>query len=127
MGKKKRLTVSIGGDSLEWVDQMIEKHRFHNYQHAIDYCLRKIYEEEFERYKHVNVFDDHATIYDVLRSELVNIYFRGKAWCEKCEAHDCNHTRFALSLPKVVDPLVEKGWVVVEGKVLKTPNEGNND
>ena len=119
---KKRLTVSLQGDSLEWVDMMIEKHRFHNYQHAIDYCLAKVYEEEFARYKHINVYEDHATIYDELRSELVNVYFKENAWCEKCETQDCDHIRYTLSLPKIVEPLMNKGWIIVDGKVIKSIN-----
>ncbi len=119
---KKRVTITFEGEPLEWIEQKISEKVFHNYQHAVEYCLMKTYLLEFNRFSHVNVYDDHATIYDNLRKEMVNVYFKTDPYCEKCEASDCEHVRYALTLPKVVDPLREKGWIIKEGHILAKPN-----
>ena len=43
---KKRITITLEEDVLKWLDKNIQKKRFHNYQHAIDYCLSQIMNEE---------------------------------------------------------------------------------
>jgi len=43
---KKRITITLEDDVLKWLDKNIQKKRFHNYQHAIDYCLSQIMNEE---------------------------------------------------------------------------------
>jgi len=37
----KRITVSISDELQEWIDENIKKKRFHNYQHAVEYCLQQ--------------------------------------------------------------------------------------
>jgi hypothetical protein len=45
------------------------------------------------------------------KKKLAEICLRGgKAYCDLYEEFDCEYIRFALSLPKVVEPLKEKGW-----------------
>lgn len=120
--EKKRVTVTFEGETLEWVDQKIAERVFHNYQHAVEYCIIKTYQLEYDRFSHINVFDDHATIYDNLRKEIVNVYFKEKPYCEKCEAEECEHIKYALTLPKVVEPLREKGWTIINGRIITKPN-----
>jgi len=43
---KKRITITLEDDVLKWLDKNIQKKRFHNYQHAIDYCLSQVMNEE---------------------------------------------------------------------------------
>jgi hypothetical protein len=118
---KKRVTVSFEGELLEWMDRKIEENVFHNYQHAVDYCLMKVYKTEYTRFTHYNVYEDHATIYDDLRKRIVDVYFREDPYCEECGTSDCEHVRFALSLPKVVEPLIKKGWTIMDGRVISKP------
>jgi len=77
------------------------------------------------RFVHYNVYEDHVSIIDNEQPEgksWVDVYLQnGKAWCDLCEKHDCDHTRFALGLPKVVDALTAKGWAVEDGKVVRGP------
>ena len=76
-----------------------------------------------KRFSHINVYEDHATIMDRDLDRLVDVYFQnGKAWCEFCEEHDCDHTRYALSLPKVQKVLKKHGWIIEDGKVIRGPN-----
>jgi len=119
--ERKRVTITIQGEVLEWLDQKIGEKTFHNYQHAVDYCLLRTYKEEFPRFTHINVYQDHATIYDSLKKNMVDVYFTDKPYCEECEEFDCDHVSFALTVPKVVDPLIERGWKIKDGKVLATP------
>jgi len=35
----KRITVTIPDDLLKWIEENIKKKRFHNYQHAVEYCI----------------------------------------------------------------------------------------
>ena len=119
--ERKRVTITLQGDILEWIDSKIEERVFHNYQHAVELSLMKVYQEDLPRFRHYNVYDDHATIYDNLKKRIVDVYFRNGSYCELCEETDCEHTRFALTLPKVVEPLQEKGWVIRDGKVVSTP------
>ena len=120
-GERKRVTITLEGKILKWLNKKIEEKVFHNYQHAIEYCLLQVYSEE-ERFEHFNVYEDHVTIWDKLEERLVDVYFqRGKAYCQYCDAHECEHTRFALSIPKVVKALREKGWIIEDGKVIRGP------
>jgi len=119
--EKKRVTITFEGETLEWIDQQIEEKVFHNYQHAIEYCVMKTYTLEYNRFNHVNVYEDHATIYDNLRKELIDIYFQNDPYCEKCGKSDCEHVQYVLTLPKVVEPLKEKGWTIINGKVITKP------
>jgi len=42
---------------------------------------------------------------------IVDVFFKqDKVCCEYCESSDCEHTRFALSLPKVQELIKKKGW-----------------
>jgi len=120
--EKKRVTITLQSEVLEWIDAKIEERVFHNYQHAVDYCLMKVYQDEYPRFTHYNVYDDHATIYDNLRKRIVDVYFREGPYCEACEEADCEHVRFALSLPKVVEPLRAKGWIIRDGRAVSKPS-----
>lgn len=105
---KKRVTVTLEGELLEWVETQIKNKRFHNYQHALEYFLSEGYKKEFIRFEHFNVYEDHVTIWDHLKNRLIDINFRGyEPWvfCSLCEEYDCEHIRFALKLPKVVRTL----------------------
>lgn len=56
------------------------------------------------------------------KKKLAEICLRGgKAYCDLYEEFYCEYTRFALSLPKFVEPLKEKGWAIRDGKVILPP------
>jgi len=78
------------------------------------------------RFEHFNVYQDHVTIWDKKLKRLVDVYFNGKppyVWCSLCEESDCEHIKFALSLPKVLNTLKKRGWKIdkEEGKILYVP------
>lgn len=43
---KQKVTATIEGRLLEWVDHEIEKFRFRNRSHALEYALAKLIETE---------------------------------------------------------------------------------
>jgi len=43
---KKRITITLEDDALKWLDENIEKKRFYNYQHAIEYCISQVMNEK---------------------------------------------------------------------------------
>lgn len=43
---KKRITITLEDNVLKWLDENIEKKRFYNYQHAIEYCISQVMNEE---------------------------------------------------------------------------------
>ncbi|MEM2841634.1 MAG: hypothetical protein QXN62_08770 [Candidatus Bathyarchaeia archaeon] len=76
------------------------------------------------RFEHLNVYQEHVTIWDKKLRRLVDVYFSGRkpyVYCSLCEDHECDHTRFALSIPEVLKALKEKGWRIEEGKVVYVP------
>jgi len=74
------------------------------------------------RFEHFNVYEDHVTVFDREKRRLVDVYFRdGRAYCEYDDAFDCDHIRFALSIPKVVEDLRKRGWRIEEGRIIQSP------
>jgi hypothetical protein len=52
------------------------------------------------------------------------VYLSGRKpyiYCSLCEGPECDHTRFALSIPKVIETLKEKGWKIESGKIIYVP------
>jgi Arc/MetJ-type ribon-helix-helix transcriptional regulator len=45
MGKKVKTSVALDSDLLKWVDQKVEKKRFANRTHAIEYALQRLKEQ----------------------------------------------------------------------------------
>jgi Arc/MetJ-type ribon-helix-helix transcriptional regulator len=67
------------------------------------------------RFIHVNVYVDHATIWDNLQRKLVDVSFKEDcAWCEKDGSKKCDHVEFALSLQKVKEAYHKKGLKIPE-------------
>ena len=64
------------------------------------------------RFVHTNTYEDHATIRDNSNGREINVYFKegGVAYCGYCKEQSCEHIDYALTLPKVTEPLKERGW-----------------
>jgi len=89
---------------------------------AVRDLLDEFAEELAPRLEHFNVYENHVTVFDRVTKRIVDVYFkRDKPYCEACEAFDCEHIRFALSLPKVVEPLEKNGWIIRDGRVISGP------
>ena len=61
---------------------------------------------EVPYFEHFNVYEDHITIWDHRRKRLIDVFIRnGKLICEFCKSDGCEHVKFALTIPKVVETL----------------------
>ncbi len=70
MGKKIKVTMSLDGDLLMWVSQMVELKRFASRTHAIEFALQRLRERSPEEL-HVGIIDEKLAQYsdqDFLRS-----------------------------------------------------------
>jgi len=111
------------------IDEILEK-RLRGYRSrgeftasAIREYLKEFIDDLSPRFEHFNVYEDHVTIFDNENKRLIDVYFRaGQAYCEYDEAFDCEHIQFALSLPDVVNPLNERGWIIRDGKIISGPS-----
>lgn len=99
--RKKRVTVSFKGELLDWVDRKIEEKTFHNYQHAVDYCLMREYRREAPGLLNGVVLGDRVVVSDGEGRRVAEVYFSEGLWCSECGYGDCVHTRFASSIPEV--------------------------
>jgi len=84
-----------------------------------DFLIKYGFEIELgPRFEHFNVYDNHVTIWDKKLKCLVDVYFNELeppyVMCTICEKTDCEHVKFALSLPKVLESLKNKGWIIEE-------------
>jgi Arc/MetJ-type ribon-helix-helix transcriptional regulator len=80
------------------------------------------YLKKHKRLEHFNVNEDHVTIVDRVKKRIVDVYFRnGKIWCELCKRGRCEHTTYALNIPKVRKLLREKGWIIEDSQIIYIP------
>ncbi len=63
------------------------------------------------RFESFNFDENGVKIQDRKLNIIAQIYFKpDKVFCEYDETHDCEHVKFALSIPKVQQILRKKGW-----------------
>lgn len=58
MGRKIKTSVALDQDLLSWIEEMIERKRFANRTHAIEYALQRLKEQEEEE---LHVFERAAS------------------------------------------------------------------
>jgi len=124
--------ISLKKELVDAVESFIQRHADFGYRSIAEFvedAMRKRAEAlgivsaiSKPRFTHLNILEDHVTLLDNDLDRIAEIYFQhGKSYCNLCEEHDCEHTRFALSLPKVVTTLGERGWVIEDGKIIRGP------
>ena len=74
--------------------------------------------------EHFNVSETGVCILDrtikngVSNGRIIDVYFRPEGiWCEYCQAKNCRHIRFALTVPKIKEIIKKKrqeGWKLPE-------------
>jgi len=110
-------------DIIRKINAMEKREKFRSVAHFVEEATEEYYKEFMSpRFKHINVYEDHATIYDKKLDRLVDVYFRNKPYCEYCWSHECEHVQFALTVPKIVKMLKKSGWIIEDGKVKKAPH-----
>jgi len=48
LGRKIKTSIAIDEDLLSWIEEMVERKRFANRTHAIEYALQRLREQEAE-------------------------------------------------------------------------------
>jgi hypothetical protein len=49
------------------------------------------------------------------RGRIIDVYFKpDNVWCDDCRSSNCQHVKFALSLPEIQEILHKKGWKIEE-------------
>ena len=122
------ITVKIPKELADKIDKLLElriegfRSRGEFVTTAIREKLRQYEDELRPRFEHFNVYEDHITIWDNKLRRLIDVYIRDRGLvCEYCESDDCEHTRFVLSIPKVVKTLRKHGWIIKDGRVVHIP------
>ncbi len=87
-----------------------------NVNQFIDSAIRDLLEKlESERFKHINMYNDHVKIMDNKLGKLgriVSVYFKkgGNQWCDYCEESDCIHVQYAWEIADVRKILEKRGF-----------------
>ncbi len=76
------------------------------------------------RFEHFNL-DVHKGIVRVTdkRRMIADVYFRRRgetptAWCELDKSTECEHIKYALKIPEIIEALNKNGYIVKDGKIL---------
>jgi len=65
--------------------------------------------------QHFNTYEDHATIIDNKLRRMIDISIRRigerefDLFCQHCEKTTCEHVKFALTVPEIMEHLKKKG------------------
>ena len=130
MEKHKRsdhVTVKIPKELTDEMDKLIGALGFRSRGEIAKEAIRQLlnhYKEslaspELPKLEHFNISEEGIRILDrtlangVSRGRIIDVYIKpNNAWCEYCEATNCRHVKFALSIPEVQKILHEKGWKI---------------
>ena len=123
------VTVKIPKELTDEMDKLIGALGFRSRGEIAKEAIRQLlnhYKEslaspELPKIEHFNISENGVRILDrtlangVSRGRIIDVYFKpDKAWCEYCEATNCQHVKFALSIPEVQKILHKKGWKIRE-------------
>ena len=121
------VTVKIPKELTDEMDKLIGALGFRSRGEIAKEAIRQLlnhYKEslaspELPKIEHFNISENGVRILDrtlangVSRGRIIDVYFKpDKAWCEYCEATNCQHVKFALSIPEVQKILRKKGWKI---------------
>jgi hypothetical protein len=117
-------SVSLPAEVIDEIKAILKKNPELGYNSVAEFVMDSIRKNPnyLERMEHYNVYGDHVTIYDSYKKNLADIYFHDNGpYCDLCETKNCEHIDFALTLPKVINLLTDRGWVIKEGKIVHPP------
>jgi Arc/MetJ-type ribon-helix-helix transcriptional regulator len=121
------VTVKIPKELTDEMDKLIGALGFRSRGEIAKEAIRQLlnhYKEslaspELPKLEHFNISEEGVRILDrtlangVSRGRIIDVYIKpNNAWCEYCEATNCRHVKFALSIPEVQKILHEKGWKI---------------
>ncbi len=118
MPKPGWISISIPEKTVNKIKQVIEQNPHLGYTSTSSYvtdALRKLFSEHsplVPRYLPIKITGNPAIIRDNLVGRDVTVRFPdgGVAHCDDCNAADCSHIEYALTLHDVKTFLKRKGW-----------------
>jgi len=127
--------VSLQRELINLIEEYIKAHPEMGYKSLADFVTDAV-REKCEQLKiltpeaglppveHFNISENGVRILDrtikngVSNGRIVDVYFRPEGvWCDYCQARDCRHIRFALTVPKIREIIEKKrleGWKLPE-------------
>jgi len=68
-----------------------------------------------ERFEHINTYEARASIYDNALGKEIDVYLRPETLiCDHCHSINCDHVKYALTLPEVREAYKRKGLRIPE-------------
>lgn len=122
--------ISLQRELVDEIEEYIKTHPERGYKSLANFvtdAVRRRCEElkilvprpELPPLEHFNISEDGVRILDrtlankTSKGRIIDVYFKpDKVWCEYCRSSKCRHVEFALSIPKVQDILIKKGWEI---------------
>jgi hypothetical protein len=135
MPMEKYRGVSLQRQLINLIEEYIKAHPEMSYKSLADFITDAVREKceqlkiltpgaELPPVEHFNISENGVRILDrtikngVSNGRIVDVYFRPDGvWCDYCQARDCRHIRFALTVPKIKEIIEKKrleGWKLPE-------------
>jgi len=123
--------VSLQRELINRIEEYIKTHPEMGYKSLADFVTDAVREKceklkilassfELPPREHFNLNENGVRILDrtlsngVSRGRIIDVYFRPEGiWCEHCQADDCPHIKFALTVPAIQEIIKKKrseGW-----------------
>lgn len=115
-------TIRIPVELENEISGLIGKKGFRSKAEIVKEALRRMLQEysEIPVLEHFNLNEDGVRILDRSMNKIVDIFFKPNGIrCDYCEASDCRHIQFALTVPAIKDVVKRKrgeGWRLPEGR-----------
>jgi hypothetical protein len=127
--------VSLQRELINLIEEYIKAHPEMGYKSLADFVTDAVREKceelkiltsaaELPPVEHFNISENGVRILDrtikngVSKGRIIDVYFRPDGvWCDYCQAKDCRHIQFALTVPKIKEILEKKraeGWKLPE-------------
>jgi len=127
--------VSLQRELINLIEEYIKAHPEMGYKSLADFVTDAVREKceelkiltsaaELSPVEHFNISENGVRILDrtikngVSNGRIIDVYFRPDGvWCDYCQARDCRHIRFALTVPKIKEIIEKKlaeGWKLPE-------------
>jgi hypothetical protein len=117
--------VSLQKEVIDAVEKYLKNNPNAPYRSVAEFiseAIRLRLQELTPSLEHFNVNRDHVTIIDHKRRRFADVYFSRKGVkCELCMSQNCEHVKYALTIPKVVEALQKHGWKIEQGEITKKP------
>ena len=128
MPKSNHVTIKIPKELIEKIDRLVGKEGFRSRGEIAKVALRKLLDSYKELItpvlEHFNIDENEGCVrvMDHAKEIIADVYFSYKGVkCKACNSQKCEHVKYALNLPKVVNELRRHGWEIEDGEIIRKP------